>query len=345
MKDKNPLISIISPTYNHEKYIGKCINSVLDQTFKNWEMIIIDDKSQDSTTKIINHFSDNRIILIEHENNYGLKNLSKTYNEALKIANGDYIAILEGDDFWPVKKLEQQIACFNYENIVLSYGRWIIVDKDDNELKEFFVDKKYSNLFSNKSSIVYEDLLVKDFFIQSSTVLIKKDYLLKIGGFLQPEEIELVDYPTFLELSLLGKFFGFSDFLGYNRRHASNSSVIKILEITEKKIFIMDSSVKKNDYLLQNNSSFKLKFINNKNCEMIYAYWIRGRNFNKNKKFLEAQVSFIKGILFGAKMPVISNNLLKNKIKCIVGLIFNFFHLDLKKIINLIPTKKSVFFD
>lgn len=74
-----PKISIITPTYNHEKYIGKCINSVLDQTFKNWGMIIIDDKSQDNTTKIINHFSENRIILIEHKNNYGLKNLSKTY--------------------------------------------------------------------------------------------------------------------------------------------------------------------------------------------------------------------------------------------------------------------------
>lgn len=345
MKDKNPLISIITPTYNHEKYIEKCINSVINQTFKNWEMIIIDDKSQDNTTKIINHFSDNRIILIEHENNYGLKNLSKTYNEALQIANGDYIAILEGDDFWPVKKLEQQIACFNYGNIVLSYGRWVIVDKDDNELKEFFVNKKFSNLFSNKSLVVYEDLLVKDFFIQSSTVLIKKDYLLKIGGFLQPDDIEAVDYPTFLELSLLGKFFGFSDFLGYHRRHAFNSSVIKILEIVEKKNLIMDSFIKKNNYLLKNTFSFKLKFINNKNCDMVYACWIRGRNFNKNKKFLEARYSFIKGIIFGIKIPIIKNNLLKNKIKCTIGLIINFFHLDLQKIIDLIPIKKSVFFE
>ena len=89
-------VSIITPTYNHEKYIEDCIKSVLKQTYEDWEMIIIDDASTDNTVKIAEKYEkeDSRIKLIAHEENYGPYRLYETYNEAFNKSKGQFIAIL-----------------------------------------------------------------------------------------------------------------------------------------------------------------------------------------------------------------------------------------------------------
>lgn len=92
-----PLVSIITPTYNHEKYITECIRSAISQTYQNWEMIIIDDGSTDRTQTLIKSFSDNRIKYIYQEH-LGAYQLGLTYNKALNQTKGKFIAILEGDD-------------------------------------------------------------------------------------------------------------------------------------------------------------------------------------------------------------------------------------------------------
>ena len=102
-----PLISIITPTYNHANYMEKCIESVLEQDYANWEQIIIDDEYTDDTPNIISEFDDERIIYIKQDN-IGIQNLNKTYNKALNLSKGEYIAILEGDDYWPDYKLGEQ---------------------------------------------------------------------------------------------------------------------------------------------------------------------------------------------------------------------------------------------
>ncbi len=104
----NPLVSIITPTYNHEKFIGTCIESVLKQTYQNWEMIIIDDGSTDKTGVVVAKYDDDRIKYVKQEN-LGIWKLSETYNKALDMSMGDLVAILEGDDAWPNFKLEEQV--------------------------------------------------------------------------------------------------------------------------------------------------------------------------------------------------------------------------------------------
>ena len=116
-----PLVSIITPTYNHEQFIGQCVGSVLAQTYTNWEQIIIDDGSTDNTNEVIKTYNDRRIRYI-YQKNVGIWKLNETYNKALALANGELIAILEGDDFWPPDKLEVQVPFFLNTNVVLAFG-------------------------------------------------------------------------------------------------------------------------------------------------------------------------------------------------------------------------------
>ncbi|OKA33153.1 glycosyltransferase family 2 protein, partial [Bacillus cereus] len=99
------LISIITPVYNSEKYIEFTIKSVLNQTYSNWEMLIVDDCSKDGTEEVINQFKDPRIKYSKLEKNSGA---AVARNEALKKARGKYIAFLDADDMWKPDKLEKQ---------------------------------------------------------------------------------------------------------------------------------------------------------------------------------------------------------------------------------------------
>ena len=101
---RTPFVSILTPTYNHESFIASCIESARQQTYGNWEQIIIDDGSTDRTAETIRTHSDQRIRFIQ-QTNRGIEALGLTYNRALSQAKGEIVAILEGDDCWPADKL------------------------------------------------------------------------------------------------------------------------------------------------------------------------------------------------------------------------------------------------
>ena len=115
---KNPLVSILMPVYNSEKYLREAIKSILNQTFTNFELIIINDGSTDNSLKIIKSFKDNRIKIIKNKGNLGL---IKTLNKGIDLAQGKYIARMDADDIAMPKRLEKQIAFFN-ENPDYGFG-------------------------------------------------------------------------------------------------------------------------------------------------------------------------------------------------------------------------------
>ena len=108
----NGLVSIIMPSYNTAKYIADSIKSVQAQTYSNWELIIVDDCSNDNSIEVINSFSEPRIVLLQNEKNSGAA-VSRNY--ALREAKGKWIAFLDSDDTWHPEKLEKQIR-FMEEN-------------------------------------------------------------------------------------------------------------------------------------------------------------------------------------------------------------------------------------
>jgi len=230
------LVSIITPTYNHEKFIGKCIESVLSQTYSNWEQIIIDDGSSDKTEEIIAEYKDNRIKYIKQKN-VGIYNLNKTYNKALQLSKGDLVAVLEGDDFWPSEKLETQIKVFEDPEVGLCWGRVKMTDNDNN-----FIETRPNNIeiYQNLSmTSLIEKLLVGNF-IPACTVICRKESLLNIGGFKQPLNVPYVDYPTWLELSLNVKFISLNEVLGCWRRHENQMSTSKLLEMIKTSNFSIE---------------------------------------------------------------------------------------------------------
>lgn len=158
-----PLISIIMPAYNAEKYILSSVESVISQTFKNWELIVIDDGSKDNTMEILKKIkdTDNRIRLIENETNMGV---SLTRNRGIEIARSEWIAFLDSDDLWSPFKLEKQllIAQKNDAEFVFSGASYI------NESS-----KPFNGIFEVPSIVTF-DSLKKQNVISCSSVLLKR---------------------------------------------------------------------------------------------------------------------------------------------------------------------------
>ncbi len=213
----SPLVTVLTPTYNHERFIGNCIRSVQAQTFNDWEQIIVDDGSTDGTERVINRFDDERIRYVK-QSHVGISKLSETYNRGLKMARGKLIAILEGDDMFPKRKLELQVHSLD-DDIVLSFGRYILIDENHKYLGHFPLNSRQYL----RTTDWLKPLLVSCF-ISSPTVMIRKDALLKIGGFIQPVGSNCVDQATYLELALIGKFKFIDETLGIWVKHGDNWS-------------------------------------------------------------------------------------------------------------------------
>lgn len=124
----NDLVSIIMPSYNTGSFIADSINSVLSQSYKNWELIIVDDCSSDDTEQIVSSYlDDNRIVFLKNEINSGA---AASRNKALKYAHGRWIAFLDSDDLWMPQKLEKQIEFMTKNNYAFSYTNYSEIDVD-----------------------------------------------------------------------------------------------------------------------------------------------------------------------------------------------------------------------
>ncbi|MDP3066369.1 MAG: glycosyltransferase [Methanobacteriaceae archaeon] len=222
-----PLVSIITPTYNHEKFIKKCIESVLSQSYPHWEQLIIDDGSTDKTEQIIKEYSDERIKYFKQKNK-GIWRLNENYNKALQYSEGQIIAVLEGDDYWPKKKLETQISTFKDPNVVLSWGKAVIVN-EKNEIIGYYPNS-FERFKKLESSEAYKNLFFGDF-IPACTVMCRKSVLNEINGFIQPKNIPFVDYPTWLSLGAKGKLACVDGLLGFFRHHNKQISSTMVLEM------------------------------------------------------------------------------------------------------------------
>lgn len=145
----NNLVSIITPTYNSERYIQETIKSVQNQTYSNWEMIIVDDCSTDNTVKIIEKIqkTEPRIILFKLEKNSGA---GIARNKAIELAQGRYIAFLDADDLWKPEKLEKQINFLTNNNQVFTFSFYEWIDENGN-----FLNKK----ITSPNPLHYSELL------------------------------------------------------------------------------------------------------------------------------------------------------------------------------------------
>lgn len=179
---RDGLVSVIMPAYNTENYITKSIQSVINQTYKNWELIIVDDFSSDKTVDVVRSFDEDRITVIQLEANSGA---AKARNIGIQRANGEFLAFLDSDDLWTEEKLEKQIS-FMKEN---DYS---------------FTSTEYAEM-NDKDEIVY---IVKNFHILdyngvlkycpgNSTIIYNAK---KLGKFYVPNIRKRNDYAMWLQV-------------------------------------------------------------------------------------------------------------------------------------------------
>jgi teichuronic acid biosynthesis glycosyltransferase TuaG len=174
MLNKNiPLVSIIIPLYNAEVFIAQTIQSVLDQTFMDWELIIVDDCSTDRSTKIVNQFAatESRITLIESAINFG--GPAKPRNIGIENARGEYITFLDADDIWLPGKLEKQLEFIQTNNLNFSSCYCTLIDEQSKEVPLGWISTLIYKMFSKKTTCD----VIKNNFILTSSVIIAKELL------------------------------------------------------------------------------------------------------------------------------------------------------------------------
>lgn len=196
---KHPLVSIILPTYNGALIIGRSIKSILNQSFIDWELIIIDDGSGDNTQQIIIEMKnqDSRIIYLKNENNIGIQ---KSLNRGLKETKGKYIARIDDDDIWVDRnKLSTQVDFLEKNpQYVLVGTNAIICDYEGNELGSYKLPETDEEIRAR--------MLLRNCFIHPS-IMALKFAIEKAGGYDESEDVKHIeDYALWLKLGLVGKF-------------------------------------------------------------------------------------------------------------------------------------------
>ncbi|MCR8969485.1 glycosyltransferase family 2 protein [Facklamia sp. 7083-14-GEN3] len=180
------LVSIITPVYNAERFLKKTVESVIGQSYQNWEWLLVNDCSDDSSVSIIQQFAqeDSRIQLINLSINSGA---AVARNKGLEMAKGRYIAFIDSDDVWEFSKLEKQLAFMQKEERSFTYTNFSLIDEKGETLKE---------LVELPDHLGYSGLL-KNTAIACSTVMIDRK---KIGDFRMPLVRKGQDTATWLML-------------------------------------------------------------------------------------------------------------------------------------------------
>ncbi|WP_168384768.1 glycosyltransferase family 2 protein [Acinetobacter indicus] len=214
------MVSVIMPAYNAENTIKEAIQSILNQTYSNFELIICDDGSQDKTLEIIRSFKDSRIKILLNENNIG--NLLTT-NKLLDSCTGDFIALQDADDYSSEDRLQKQINIIKEKNIDLVSSNVGLVFKS--KVINVIQNPVYPNNFMNKIQVP----------VVWGACLFKKEIFSEIGGFdVVFDRIGSADYNWLQRASLKFTFYNIQETLYFYRQHSNSVTKLNKKIVIEK---------------------------------------------------------------------------------------------------------------
>ena len=275
--NRNPLISVIINCHNGEKYLDNCIKSVLNQTYRNWEIIFFDNNSSDKSSKLIKSYDDHRIKYFRSKKTH---TLYKARNLAVNKSNAEYITFLDVDDWWVKTKLKEQINFFlSNPSLDIVYSNLYLFFQKDLSKKIFIKKINNKNITQN---------LVNKFEMPLLTSMIKREFF-KLVKF--DDNFTIIgDLDFFIRASTKGKIKGIKKPLAYYRHHENNLSKKKInLQIKELKLWID-----------KNKNKYEFKDINFKNIiNLTHLLQIRksimqGKKIYALKKIFMVPFSFTK---------------------------------------------------
>ena len=213
---KRPAVSVVIPVYNRAKIIGRTIESVLNQTVQDFEIIVVDDASKDGTEQAVRAIKDERIVYIRHDVNRGG---SAARNTGIRHAHSELIAFLDSDDEWFSEKLAKQLEVMNRKGLFLGlvYTGMNIVEENGTVLQKWMPSHKGHFL---------NELLIKNWLGTLSTVLVKKEFLDRVKG-LDETLKSCQDWDLYVRLNKICPFFYVDECLvqyHVNKRDASRIS-------------------------------------------------------------------------------------------------------------------------
>jgi len=276
-----PLFSIVIPTYNQAYYLDKALQSVINQTYKNWEVIVVDNNSTDKTDEVIKSFVDPRINYFKIHN-YGI--IAASRNAGIRLAKGEWVAFLDSDDWWTNDKLE---VCFGEINqkVDLLYHDLEIADGESLNFR-----RKTIKSWQVKKPVLM-DLLLKGNAIANSSVVVRKRLLEEIGGLNESAKmIAAEDYNAWLRISkLTNQFLYLPRKLGYYLIHNQGVSKKDMSKpyIESTKEFICDLGERKR------------KIVESK------AAYMSGRYYYLEKEYKIATLKLIESIAGGSSEVVL----------------------------------------
>ena len=299
-KNRKPLVTVLMNCYNVEKFIHQAIQSILKQSYKNFELVIVDDASKDKTVKIIKSFKDKRIRLFQNKKNLGL---GPSRIKAQKKIKGEYVAIADADDYNSNKRIEKQLKILQNNKKVALVCSWIkYVD-----LKNHMIGQKKLNLVNNeiRRVLLWQNIL------PHASIMYKKALAKKVGWYSKKLEYSQ-DYDLSLKLLRNYECFVIKEFLAFHRVRDDSMTATKKLKkqrIIEHLINLKNAQLlykkEMNNYILRlNERSIKLNelklLIVNKKLKSFFLI---------SKKILNIIFQFPEVLILGIKKVILRKNL------------------------------------
>jgi len=257
--EDSALVSILMNCYNCERYLEEAIQSVLNQTYQNWELILWDNQSKDSSSKVYKKFNDTRLKYFFSDKH---TDLGGARAKAFKYLKGDYVAVLDSDDLWFPDKLEKQLKLFSNPEVGIVISDTLFFDKSNER-------PLYGKTFPPEG-YVFKELLTR-YFVSLETVVFRKKFLDKLDYGFDPEFSFIADFDLVLRVARISKLAISKEILAKWRVHQESDSWKSSISFSIEKENWIKKQIKIDDKFAKDFEK-EIKALHNKNYLLIAIY-------------------------------------------------------------------------
>jgi len=316
-----PLVSVIIPTYNRKKKLPTAIDSVLNQTYKNWELIVVDDRSTDDTRKLIEKYSQ-RNKRIKYLLNKRKKGPAGARNHGMKNAKGKYIAFLDSDDEWYPNHIKDSVELMEKAGLDMVFGKDNLIDKGVNKKKYITMSLTKKRFYDNlpKKNIFKEGYILEGFFnylignscLATDSIMVRKEVLERLRGF--DEKLRVAeDYDLWLRIAKDFKI-GYLDKLKVKYNLSQGHYSMDIFDL-EKNLQLCNSNIHLYKKLLKEKLTRKQKAairsqISKNYLGLGYSYYLNNRLKKAKQNYIKSlknrmNLKAVKGMIKASIVPKI----------------------------------------
>jgi glycosyltransferase involved in cell wall biosynthesis len=268
------LVSVVIPTFNQAEFLKEALDSVISQTHRTWEAIVINNFSTDATVAVVNSLNDARISRLDFANN-GV--IARSRNKGIEVAKGEYVAFLDSDDLWEPTKLTRSLdALSSGADLVCHAERWFGGGKRERVVQ-----------YGPEFRAEYESLLLNGNCISTSATVVRRSVLADLGGFRERDDfITTEDYDLWLRTAKSGYKIVFTrEVLGSFRRHSTSASSSTVRHL-HAELAVLEEHFRSSTPAIRSRHEERIGL----------AHYTAARSFTRSSKFLSGFKMFLKSL-------------------------------------------------